>query len=183
MEGSWPIILEGVDCGRVTASREGAYTVFTAEATYAGDLVRISLYGSGREGYLGILAPDGSGDGILRLRRHSTCSSSPAFQGNRNTRAWREAYRLRIGANLRGMRAPPRTWILQAGSRKRLPLRPRNRSGTRRRTGRSRALTDSGCWWRCPAKKRARPRLGERCRTAHKRQGIRCISALKVVLY
>ena len=81
MEGSWPIILEGVDCGRVTASREGAYTVFTAEATYAGDLVRISLYGSGREGYLGILAPDGSGDGILRLRRRFTRSELAGFPG------------------------------------------------------------------------------------------------------
>lgn len=79
MEGSWPIILEGVDCGRVTASRDGAYTVFTAEATYAGELVRISLYGSGREGYLGILAPDGSGDGILRLRRKFTRSELAAF--------------------------------------------------------------------------------------------------------
>ena len=81
MEGSWPIILEGVDCGRVTARREGAYTVFTAEATYAGDLVRISLYGSGREGYLGILAPDGSGDGILRLRRRFTRSELAGFPG------------------------------------------------------------------------------------------------------
>ena len=58
MEGRWPLILDGVECGFVTAEKRGAYTVFTARALYTGELKRISLYGGGVEGVLGVLAPD-----------------------------------------------------------------------------------------------------------------------------
>ena len=58
MEGRWPLILDGVECGFVTAEKRGAYTVFTARALYAGELKRISLYGGGVEGVLGVLAPE-----------------------------------------------------------------------------------------------------------------------------
>ena len=45
MADTWPLILDGVECGTVTAQRSGAYTVFTARALYSGPLKRISLYG------------------------------------------------------------------------------------------------------------------------------------------
>ena len=59
MADTWPLILDGVECGTVTAQRSGAYTVFTARALYSGPLRRISLYGGGAEGSLGVFAPDG----------------------------------------------------------------------------------------------------------------------------
>ena len=77
MEGIWPVIIDGVECGSVTASRQGAYTVFSAEATYSGGLVRLSLYGSGSEGYLGVLAPDS--EGRQKLTRRFTRAQLTGF--------------------------------------------------------------------------------------------------------
>ena len=77
MEGRWPLILDGVECGFVTAEKRGAYTVFTARALYTGELKRISLYGGGREGYLGVLAPDP--EGVWRLTRRLTRTELSGF--------------------------------------------------------------------------------------------------------
>ena len=78
MEGTWPLILDGVECGTVTASRSGAYTVFTARALYSGPLKRISLYGGGNEGPLGVLAPDGDGVSLTRRMTRSELAAFPA---------------------------------------------------------------------------------------------------------
>ena len=75
MTGSWPLILP-CGSGRVSARREGAYTVFQAECGGEG-LWRISLYGGGRELYLGLLAPDGAGG--LALTRRMTRSELSGF--------------------------------------------------------------------------------------------------------
>ena len=77
MTGSWPLILP-CGSGRVSARREGAYTVFQAECSGEG-LWRISLYGGGRELYLGLLAPDGAGG--LTLTRRMTRSELSGFTG------------------------------------------------------------------------------------------------------
>ena len=78
MEGSWPVILSGIECGSVTARHEGAYSVFSAEAACAAEgVVRISLYGGGREGYLGVLAPDP--EGVWRLTRRLTRTELSGF--------------------------------------------------------------------------------------------------------
>ena len=66
MEGTWPLRLDGVECGSVTARRSGAYTLFSARALYMGPLKRISLYGPGGEAPLGVLAPDGDGCALER---------------------------------------------------------------------------------------------------------------------
>lgn len=76
MEGTWPVRINGVECGTVSARREGAYTLFTAEAVCNG-VVRISLYGGGREGYLGVLAPDANG--CMTLTRRMTRSALASF--------------------------------------------------------------------------------------------------------
>lgn len=76
MEGTWPVRINGVECGTVSARREGAYTLFTAEAVCNG-VVRISLYGGGREGYLGVLAPDANG--CMTLTRRVTRSALASF--------------------------------------------------------------------------------------------------------
>lgn len=77
MEGTWPLILDGVECGSVTAERRGAYTLFTARALYTGGVKRISLYGGGAEGYLGVLSPDGDGVSLTRKLTRSALASFP----------------------------------------------------------------------------------------------------------
>ena len=78
MEGTWPLRLGGKECGSVTASRRGAYTLFTARADWTGGLTRISLYGGGREGVLGVLAPDGEGVSLRRTLSRSELAAFPA---------------------------------------------------------------------------------------------------------
>ena len=78
MEGRWPLILDGVECGFVTAEKRGAYTVFTARALYTGELKRISLYGGGVEGVLGVLAPDGEEVSLTRRFTRSELAAFPA---------------------------------------------------------------------------------------------------------
>lgn len=78
MEGTWPLRLDGVICGTVSARSSGAYTVFTASAAYEGDVKRISLYGGGAEGYLGVLAPDSEGVALTRRLTRSQLKGFPA---------------------------------------------------------------------------------------------------------
>lgn len=78
MADTWPLILDGVECGTVTAQRSGAYTVFTARALYSGPLKRISLYGGGAEGSLGVLAPDGDEVTLTRRLTRSQLASFPS---------------------------------------------------------------------------------------------------------
>lgn len=77
MTGRWPVIIGGTERGSVTAERCGAYTLISAEARAEAGLVRLSLYGAGRELYLGVLAPDGGG--LARLRRRFTRSELASF--------------------------------------------------------------------------------------------------------
>ena len=56
---TYPIILEGELWGKLTADPKGARTVFQAECRMREELTRISVYGGGREGYLGLLTPEG----------------------------------------------------------------------------------------------------------------------------
>ena len=62
----YPITIDGEDAGTLRVEQRGARTVFTAECGMSPELLRISVYGGGKEGYLGVLAPE---DGALRLRR------------------------------------------------------------------------------------------------------------------
>ena len=62
----YPIMIDGALAGKMRVERQGGRTVFDAECRMLPGLVRISVYGGGREGYLGVLAP---ADGKLRLRR------------------------------------------------------------------------------------------------------------------
>ena len=48
-------------------TRRGALTLFEAEAEDGGGILRLSVYGGGREGYLGVMSP--SGEGRIALRR------------------------------------------------------------------------------------------------------------------
>ena len=61
MEGIYPVIIDGEPVGKLTVEQQGQRTVFTAETRQLQGIVRISVYGEGKEGYLGELAPAGNG--------------------------------------------------------------------------------------------------------------------------
>ena len=67
MEGSWPVMFGGREIGSLRAHERGAMMVFEAEAADPGGVLRLSVYGGGREGYLGVMSP--SGEGRVALRR------------------------------------------------------------------------------------------------------------------
>ena len=67
MEGKYPLLIDGRESGELTVTRRGALTLFEAEAEDGGGILRLSVYGGGREGYLGVMSP--SGEGRVALRR------------------------------------------------------------------------------------------------------------------
>lgn len=76
MEGRYPLLLDGERAGELTVTAEGGWTVFIVRCERASGLVRVSVYGAGREGYLGVLAPEGEG---LTLRRRLSRSALRDF--------------------------------------------------------------------------------------------------------
>lgn len=68
MYGEYPIVLGGETRGEVRVFPEGLMTVFEAAAEDPGYMLRLSVYGGGAEGYLGVMAPDGEGRVSLRRR-------------------------------------------------------------------------------------------------------------------
>ena len=59
MEGTYPIIIRGEKCGELSVSREGAYTRFLARCPLRPEVIRLCVYGQGKEGYLGVPLPKG----------------------------------------------------------------------------------------------------------------------------
>ena len=57
MEGTYPIIIKGENSGELRVLKEGAYTRFLADCQDYGELIRLSVYGEGKEGYLGVPMP------------------------------------------------------------------------------------------------------------------------------
>ena len=57
MLGTYPIIIKGENCGELKVTKEGAYTRFVADCVSFGGVIRLSVYGSGVEGYLGVPMP------------------------------------------------------------------------------------------------------------------------------
>ena len=60
MEGVYPIVIDGEIAGKLTVRAAGGRTVFSAVCRPLEGVVRISVYGGGREGYLGVLARRGT---------------------------------------------------------------------------------------------------------------------------
>ena len=67
MEGKYPLLIDGRESGELRVTRRGALTLFEAEAEDGGGILRLSVYGGGREGSLGVMSP--SGEGRVALRR------------------------------------------------------------------------------------------------------------------
>lgn len=78
MEGNYPLLLDGTQAGEVRVGVQGAWTVFEAQCSMQPDIVRISVYGEGREGYLGVLSPEGEGLALRRRLSRSELRSFPA---------------------------------------------------------------------------------------------------------
>ncbi|MBP8639948.1 MAG: hypothetical protein KBI01_03475 [Oscillospiraceae bacterium] len=64
--GCYPIILNGETAGEITVSREGLFWSFEANCEMRDEIVRLSVYGDGKEGYLGIMEPFGD---MLKLTK------------------------------------------------------------------------------------------------------------------
>lgn len=65
----YPVIIEGKRAGTLTVFRQGLYTVYRARVNKRSGLLRLSVYGQGREGRLGLMQP--VGDGLYLERRFS----------------------------------------------------------------------------------------------------------------
>lgn len=79
ISGSYPIILDGETTGEVTVTREGLFWSFDAKCEIRNEIVRLSVYGDGREGYLGIMEPFGD---MLRLTKKFSRSALSEFPMN-----------------------------------------------------------------------------------------------------
>lgn len=76
MSETYPVLINGEKKGTLAVSREGLTTRFDAKCEDPGTLVRLSVYGGGREGYLGVMTPE---NGALTLRRKLTRAALAAF--------------------------------------------------------------------------------------------------------
>lgn len=62
----YPLIISGREQGQLNVERQGLFTVFEALCPQQDRLLKISVYGEGKEGYLGLMQPWSGG---LYLRR------------------------------------------------------------------------------------------------------------------
>lgn len=69
LTGTYPIIIDGNTVGSVNVSQKGLYTVFEASCPDTGELLRLWVFGSDGEAYLGVMMPQG--DTLRLVRRFS----------------------------------------------------------------------------------------------------------------
>ena len=75
----YPLLLMGVERGKLKVEKQGLYTLMEATAPEAEGLVRLWVQGGGREAYLGLMVPQNGG---LRLRRRLSRLELSAFPEN-----------------------------------------------------------------------------------------------------
>ena len=76
MDETYPIILSGVKRGTLSVRRQGLFTEFAARCADPGGVLRLSVYGDGREGYLGVMEPC---NGELTLLRRLSRTAMAGF--------------------------------------------------------------------------------------------------------
>ena len=54
-----PILIDGEEKGKLEICREGNYTLFRGQCADPGRLLRLSVYGGEKEGYIGVMMPEG----------------------------------------------------------------------------------------------------------------------------
>ena len=72
----YPLMVEGQELGRLSVEKQGLFTVFEAHSRMREGLLRLSVYGEGREAYLGLMQPWSGG---LFLRRKLSRAQLKAF--------------------------------------------------------------------------------------------------------
>ena len=78
MSETYPIVMNGGENGVLTVARKGLITEFTGRCRDPGRLFRLSVYGEGAEGYLGVMEPVG---GELYLCRKLSRTAMAYFPG------------------------------------------------------------------------------------------------------
>ena len=73
----YPIIIDGAEAGTLNVTVEGLFTVFEANVRAHEGLVRLSVYGSGQEGYLGVMQPWSGGLYLRRRLSRRECAALP----------------------------------------------------------------------------------------------------------
>ncbi len=71
-----PVRLDGEKRGELTVTSEGLLRRFDARCADPGRLVRLSVYGQGKEGYLGVMEPE---NGVLVLHRKLSRAETEGF--------------------------------------------------------------------------------------------------------
>lgn len=71
-----PIVVNARTIGQLEIRREGAYTCFDGRCEDTGELLRLSVYGGGKEGVLGVMAPE---KGALALHRRLSRAALRGF--------------------------------------------------------------------------------------------------------
>ncbi|MEG2814824.1 MAG: hypothetical protein RR885_01240 [Oscillospiraceae bacterium] len=77
LTGSYPIIFDGVRAGELTIVRDGVFWCFNARAEPRDEFVRLSVFGEGGEGYLGIMEPLEDGLHLTKRLSRSALSGFP----------------------------------------------------------------------------------------------------------
>lgn len=75
----YPLMIDGKRAGTLSVEEDGLFTVFEAAADTTDRLVRLSVYGGGAEGYLGVMQPWSGG---MYLRRRLTRRELAAMPQN-----------------------------------------------------------------------------------------------------
>ena len=99
-----PILLDGEKCGELEIRREGAYTLFSAACAPRPGLHRLSVFGGGRSGYLGVLVREGD---VLSLRRRLSRAAMSGFPGTIEYAADRESPPPQAPARQKAESPPP----------------------------------------------------------------------------
>ncbi len=73
----YPIIIDGAEAGTLNVTVEGLFTVFEANVRAHEGLVRLSVYGGGQEGYLGVMQPWSGGLYLRRRLSRRECAALP----------------------------------------------------------------------------------------------------------
>lgn len=77
MEGIYPLIIDGELMGKLTVTPKGPQTAFDVSCKMLPGILRVSVYGDGREGYLGVLAPEGDGLGLHKVLSRAALRDFP----------------------------------------------------------------------------------------------------------
>lgn len=72
----YPIIKNGEEIGTLSVTKEGLLTIFEGYAKDEGEFLRLSVYGDGIEGKLGLMQPV---DGVLKLKKSLSAAAMRSF--------------------------------------------------------------------------------------------------------